>query len=118
MYKTRNVFTTSALLLMLALLYTACKKSSSTVVDCSTVSNKAFAANVNPIIQNSCNLSGCHAAGSTNGPGALTNYTEVFNAQSSVRSAVSSGRMPKNASLSSSQKNSIVCWIDNGAPNN
>ncbi|MGH2552894.1 MAG: hypothetical protein ACRDEB_04215 [Chitinophagaceae bacterium] len=87
-------------------------------VDCNTVSNKAFAADVNPIIQSSCTPSGCHNTGSGNGPGPLTNYTEVFNARSSIESAVSSGRMPKNSSLSTSQKNSIICWIQSGAPNN
>ncbi len=89
-----------------------------TSLDCSTVTNKAFAADVNPIIQARCNVPGCHATGSTNGPGQLTNYNDVFNARSTVRSAVASGRMPQGGSLSTAQKNSILCWIDGGAPNN
>ena len=100
----------------------SCSKDSgsggSTTLDCSTVTNKAFAANINPIIQASCNVAGCHAAGSVNGPGPLTNYNQVFNARSTVSSAVSSGRMPQGSSLSTAQKNSILCWIDSGAPNN
>jgi hypothetical protein len=87
-------------------------------VNCATVTNKAFAADVSPIIQSSCAISGCHAAGSTNGPGALTNYTEISAAASNIRSAVSTGRMPQSGSLSSAQKSSIICWIDNGALNN
>jgi hypothetical protein len=87
-------------------------------VDCSTVSNKAFAADVSPIVQGRCNIVSCHAAGSTNGPGALTNYSEVFNARSAIRSAVSTGTMPQGSTLSTAQKNSIICWIDSGAPNN
>ena len=87
-------------------------------VDCSTVTNKAFSADVNPIIQSSCNIPGCHASGSGSGPGPLTNYTQVFNARSTIRTAVASGRMPQGNSLSSLQKNSITCWIDSGAPNN
>ena len=90
----------------------------STTLDCSTITNKAFAANVDPIIQGSCNIAGCHAAGSVNGPGPLTNYNQVFNARSTVRSAISSGRMPQGSSLTTAQKNSILCWIDSGAPNN
>jgi len=90
----------------------------STTLDCSTVTNKAFAADVNPIIQASCNVAGCHAAGSVSGPGPLTNYTQVFNARSSIRTAISTGRMPQGGSLSTAQKNSILCWIDGGAPNN
>lgn len=88
-------------------------------LDCSTVTNKAFAADVNPIIQASCaNNIACHSSGSVNGPGALTSYTAIFNSRTSIRSAVSSGSMPKNSTLSTSQKNSILCWIDGGAPNN
>ena len=89
-----------------------------TTVDCNTVGNKAFAADVSPIISSSCAIASCHAAGSGNGPGALTNHTLIFAARASIRSAVSNGTMPKNSSLSTSQKNSIICWIDSGAPNN
>ena len=87
-------------------------------VDCSTVSNKSFAADVNPIIQSSCNQAGCHASGSSNGPGALTNHGQVQASASAVRAAIASGRMPLNTTLSAAQKNSIICWIDSGAPNN
>lgn len=87
-------------------------------VDCATITNKAFAADVSPIIQTSCAISGCHASGSTNGPGALTSHAQISAAGSSIRSAVSSGRMPQSGTLSSAQKSSIICWIDSGAPNN
>jgi len=110
---------------------TACSKSGGTgngnggggggggsTVNCSTVANKAFAADVNPIIQSSCNVPNCHQTGSTNGPGALTNYTQVFNARALIRSAVNSGLMPQGSMLTTAQKNSIICWIDSGAPNN
>ncbi len=89
----------------------------STTLDCSTVTNKAFAANISPIIQASCALAGCHATAG-NGPGALTNYAQVSAAASTIRSAVSSGRMPQGSTLTTAQKNSILCWIDSGAPNN
>ncbi|MEO7393561.1 MAG: hypothetical protein ABIU11_01385 [Chitinophagaceae bacterium] len=104
---------------------TSCSKDSGsnnggggTVLDCNNVSNKAFAADVNPIIQSTCAVNGCHASGSFNGPGALTTYSQIFNARSIIRSSVASGSMPKNSSLSTSAKNSILCWIDSGAPNN
>ena len=100
----------------------SCSKSGSggggTSLDCNTVTNKAFAADVKPIIQSSCAIGGCHDAVSTNGPGPLTNYSQVFNARTAIRTAVSAGTMPKTGSLTSSQKNSILCWIDSGAPNN
>lgn len=101
----------------------ACSKDSSgggtpPPLDCNTVTNKSFAANVNPIIQITCNQAGCHASGSTNGPGALTNHAQLAAAAGAVRSAISSGRMPQNTTLTTAQKNSIICWIDSGAPNN
>jgi hypothetical protein len=86
-------------------------------VDCNTVTNKAFAADVNPIIQASCSTVGCHATNG-NGPGALTNYTQISGAASSIRTAVSSGRMPQGSSLTTAQKNSIICWVNSGSPNN
>lgn len=106
-----------------ASLGTACSKDKTTsnppfTVNCSTVTNKAFAADVSPIIQSSCAISGCHASGSTNGPGELTNYLQISSAASNIRSAVSTGRMPQTGTLSSAQKSSIICWIDSGAPNN
>ncbi len=103
---------------------TSCSKSGGggggggSTVNCSSVANKAFGADVNPIIQGRCNVASCHAAGSVNGPGPLTNYSQVFNARSSIRTAISSGFMPQGSTLSADQKNSIICWIDSGAPNN
>ena len=105
----------------------ACSKSSNdntpppgnTTLDCSTISAKAFAADVNPIIQTKCASDGaCHGSGSTNGPGALLDYTAIKNAASQIRTAVASGAMPKTGSISTAQKNSILCWVDSGAPNN
>lgn len=91
---------------------------SNQTLDCSTVTNKAYAANISPLIQSRCAISGCHASGSANGPGALTNYAEIFSARTAIRSSVSSGRMPQGSTLNTDQKNSILCWIDSGAPNN
>lgn len=103
----------------------SCSKSSGTGgttggggVNCSTIANKTFSADVNPIIQSRCAIASCHAAGSLNGPGPLTNYSQIFAARSSIRAAVSSGLMPQGSTLSSNEKNSITCWIDSGAPNN
>ena len=107
----------------LALLFfvVSCSKSSTgtsgPVITCDGTT-KTFAVDVNPIIQSFCNQPNCHASGSSNGPGPLTNYTQVFNARSVVRSAVASGLMPRNTTLTTAQKTAVVCWIDNGGPNN
>ena len=77
-----------------------------------------FSANVAPIISSSCAIPACHAAGSSNGPGALTTYAEISAAKTQIRAAVLSGSMPKSGTLTSAQKNSIICWIDAGAANN
>ncbi len=110
------------LMICTAILITACSKDNGndggTTVNCSTVTNKAYAADVEPIIQSVCAVDGCHSASSTNGPGPLTNYTQVFNNRVKIRSAIASGAMPQGSTFGSSQKNSIICWIDSGAPNN
>jgi hypothetical protein len=107
--------------ILLMCLITSCTKNNPApeqALDCSKVTNKDFAADINPIIQSTCNQQGCHDIGSTNGPGPLTNYTQFFNARSAIRPAIQSGLMPQNSTLTTAQKNSILCWIDSGAPNN
>jgi len=114
--------------LILAAVLFACSKSGDTKlgsdnnnsgsVDCSGAV-KSFSIDVNPIIQSTCATgSSCHGAGSNNGPGALLSYSAIANAHTDIRSAILSGLMPKNGSLTSAQRNTIICWIDNGTPNN
>ncbi len=98
-------------------LLATCKKEKKYEPDCSGGA-KSFASDVSPLIASRCAITGCHASGSTNGPGALTNYVEINAAKSRIRAAVVSGSMPKNGSLSDDEKNRIVCWIDAGAQNN
>lgn len=106
----------------------ACSKSVNNMTSNSTVGNttnidcsgaaKSFSKDVAPIISSTCATgSNCHGSGSFNGPGELLTYTEISNAGAQIRSAVLSGLMPKTGSLTTSQKSSIVCWIDNGSPN-
>jgi hypothetical protein len=77
-----------------------------------------FTTNVLPIIQSSCAVSGCHNAGSGNGPGELSTHAQISGAKTQIRAAVLSGSMPKSGTLTAAQKNSIICWIDAGAANN
>jgi len=107
-------------LIAIAGFFYSCKKNEETSgdVDCSGP-QKSFSADVSPIVQASCATNGsCHAAGSSNGPGALINYSEIFNARSEIRPAVASGHMPMNGSLTAAEKAAIICWIDNGALDN
>lgn len=88
-----------------------------TTINCTNAA-KLFSANVNPLIQTFCNQTACHNAGSINGPGPLTNYSQVFAAKTLIRSAIASGAMPQNTTLTTAQQNTIICWIDAGAANN
>jgi hypothetical protein len=116
--------------LIVAVALFACSKSTDTTlnnnnnnnnggsVDC-TGAAKLFSTDVNPIIQSTCATgSSCHGTGSINGPGELRTYSEIANAHAAIRSAILSGLMPKTGSLTNAQKNTIICWIDNGALNN
>ncbi len=71
-------------------------------------STPSFSATVKPLIHSAC--ASCHSEYST--------YSQISASSSSIRSNVVSGSMPKGTTLSEAQKNSIVCWIDAGKPNN
>jgi hypothetical protein len=117
----KKLLSLAACILLMAVLVNACKKDSENnnpqPIDCSTITT-TFSGNVSPLILSSCAKSGCHASGSTNGPGALTNYTQIFTSRVRIREVVASGEMPQDATFSAAQKATITCWIDAGAPNN
>src|SRR5688572_32091021 len=70
----------------------------------------SFTADVQPIIASNCAISGCHTTGSSKGPGALTTYAQISGAKSSISTAIKNGSMPRNGSLTSEEKNQILCW--------
>lgn len=117
----KKALLTSMAILASALVLVSCSKSNDgnggSNNNCSGTP-KSFVTDVNPIVQTFCNQPNCHASGSTNGPGPITNYNQVFNARGLIRTAIESGFMPQNATLTAAQKNAILCWIDSGAPNN
>ncbi|MDO6432876.1 hypothetical protein Q4E93_19870 [Flavitalea sp. BT771] len=79
----------------------------------------SFSTEVLPLITGSCSQGmGCHGAGSTNGPGALTTFNEIKNAGTQVLSSVKAGRMPLGSSLTAAQIKTINCWVTNGMLNN
>lgn len=82
----------------------------------------SFSQQVAPIMQGSCALSGCHN-GDLGDPLNWTNFDRVKAKASSVKDRVTrpvgtAGHMPKSGSLSQSQIQLIVCWVDQGALNN
>ena len=118
----KKLTTLAAFIVLIVVLANACKKDSkddqgSGTVDCGTVTT-SFSASVSPLMQTSCAKSDCHNSGSTNGPGALITYSQIFSARTKIRTVVANGSMPRDASFSAAQKATITCWIDAGAPNN
>jgi hypothetical protein len=71
-------------------------------------STPSFSATAKPLFLSAC--VNCHSEYGT--------YTQISASASSIRSNIVSGAMPKGSTLSEAQKNSIVCWIDAGKPNN
>ncbi len=91
-------------------LWTSCSKIATTdpYVPTCTGTAKSYSKDVAPLIKTSC--SGCHQNFST--------YSQLSTNRNSVRSMIVSGQMPQGSTLSTTQKDAIVCWIDNGASNN
>lgn len=96
----------------------SCSKSDTTATNTANATcdaNTSFNATILPLFNSTCNLSGCH-----DGPNAaaLNNFQVVHDNATQIRASISSGRMPRGGTLTTAQKNSIFCWIDNGAKNN
>jgi hypothetical protein len=115
----KKIILATAVILITVLL--SCKKSSSnnsTTVDC-TNSTAKFSTDASPVIMSKCATnSSCHASGASNSGGVLTTYTLIVAKKSNIRSSIINGSMPQGSSLTTAEKQAIVCWIDNGALNN
>lgn len=86
-------------------------------VDCSGTL-PTYAANVAPLIQSRCAMSGCHSTGVSNTGGALTNYSEIKAKAAVIKTTVVNGSMPKGSTFTAAEIKTITCWVDNGALNN
>lgn len=86
---------------------------------CSNLSFK-FSTDILPIFTATCTIfPGCHAVGSTNRGGPLTNYTQIFNKRADIQIQVKTGTMPQAPfTITAEEKQKIDCWINSGAPNN
>lgn len=87
--------------------------------------NVTFSAVVNPIIQNSCALSGCHTNATRAGGYTYESYTGLMRAVNNGRllGAIRHGNgyvaMPQSApKLSDCDIEKITHWVNMGAPNN
>ncbi len=108
--------------LVCTLFMMACKKGSSSgdvpADVCTTVTAK-FAANVLPLMQTKCSFnSSCHGTGSINSGGVLLTYAQISAKSASVKSQIAAGIMPQTGSMTTAEKNVIICWVNSGAMNN
>ena len=94
------------------------------MMDPCTSITSTYAADIRPIIDLTCALSGCHVAGGS-GDGNFESYNGVkakADNGSLVSRAVTGGTMPPSnssgPSLTETQKNLIRCWVEDGAQNN
>jgi len=92
-------------------LWTGCSKisnSNTSYTPSCTGAIKSYKTDVAPIISSYC--SNCHSNFST--------YASLSADKSNVSAMIESGSMPRGASLSTAQKDAVICWISSGAPNN
>jgi len=88
----------------------SCSKSSSSPAytpDCSGAA-KSFSKDALPVFQSAC--VSCHSK--------FSSYSQIAGDKSAIRGKILDGSMPQGSSLSTAQKNNVVCWIDSGALNN
>ena len=84
----------------------------------SVLTGTSYVDDIEPIIETSCAVSGCHVSGGA-APFAFTNVASVQAHAPAIKTVTANGSMPKSgAPLTQLQKDRIACWVDDGAPNN
>lgn len=104
--------------LAVVLIAFSCSKDSGSGQNATCTTTKTFTNDALPAIQTYCATSGCHATGSSNGPGALTTYNQIYSNRAAISQSITSGRMPQGTTLPSVAYSNIICWINQGAANN
>lgn len=91
--------------------------SCSASVPSSCSSTPSYASDVAPILASAC--TSCHSAGGEQSNKPLDSYASVARLASEVQSQLATCAMPPgSASLSSSDADKVLLWIECGAPNN
>ena len=104
------VFVSSLIIYVVSCTIVSCKKTSTTTTAYAPTCNsvKSYSVDARPVIQGNC--VSCHSS--------YSSYSGASSSASSIRSSIINGTMPKGSTLTSAQKDNIICWIDAGAPNN
>ncbi len=112
-----NILKFCCLAIFGTILIASCSKQSSATIPASSTCdpNISFINTVKPILDRDCNNAGCHDDKVIT---ALNIYQTVHDGAAQIRLSISTGKMPKNGTISVADKNAIFCWIDNGAKNN
>ena len=79
-------------------------------------STTSYATDIEPIIMNSCAISGCH-----NGSTSLPDFRNLATVQANalnIKSFTQTGFMPRSGSLTDQEIDRIACWVDDGALDN
>ena len=84
-------------------------------LDCDSVI-VTFSLVVEPIINTSCAISGCHVPGT--GRANFLNFNVIQSNAAEIKSRTQSRDMPRRGSLTQLQIDQIGCWVDRGALNN
>ena len=109
----------ATLCITLALIPTGCSKDNlEDNLNCNDFGTLSYKSNIAPIIIATCATSGCHTSGFSAGD--FTTHAGVLTKvnNGSMRKRTLDGTMPPNSNISDTEIRMIVCWIDNGAPNN
>jgi hypothetical protein len=99
--------------IVIVLFLFGCTKQDTTTTTCD--SSISYKTTVKQILVASCSSSGCHDG---NNLPSLADYQTAHDAAGQIKTAVANGVMPKNATLSATEKSAIICWVSNGAQNN
>ena len=106
--------------LTISVFFASCTKDKTAEIQCTT--EISFSTDVQPIIMNSCAVSGCHAGANPANNMNFTSYENVFLHRDligkSVRHESGVTPMPVGPQLNADQISKISCWIEQGAPNN
>lgn len=84
-------------------------------------SGLSLSADIKPIIEANCAVSGCHVAGNDLGLPNYNNNSTIISLASNIKARTQAGQMPppsSGRSLTDAEIERIACWVDDGAPNN
>jgi len=96
----------------------SCGGNDDALADVACDGETSLSADVMPLIESNCAVSGCHLASQSP---ALSSTSGVLNNSSRIRSEVAAKTMPpagSGQSLTDLERETIICWVQQGALDN